>query len=72
MQTLETTDPNEVRRCRIAQFSGRSTKLKVADTSITGIVRSIREGNSGAQRTWIITVIEREIGRSSTQQETQI
>jgi len=57
MQMLETTDLKEARRCRIAQFSGTSRTLKVGDTSITGFVRSIREDRSGAQPTWIITVL---------------
>jgi hypothetical protein len=43
MQTLQTTDLNEVRRCRIAQFSGTSRALKVGDISVTGFVRSVRE-----------------------------
>ncbi len=43
MQTLETTDLKEVRRCRIAQFNGTSRTLKVGETSITGFVRSVRE-----------------------------
>jgi hypothetical protein len=57
MQTLETTDLKEVRRCRIAQFSGTSRTLKVGETSVTGFVRSVREDSSRPQSTWIITVL---------------
>ena len=61
MQTLETTDLKEVRRCRIAQFSGTSRTLKVGETSVTGFVRSVREDSSRAQSTWIITVLQRKV-----------
>jgi hypothetical protein len=57
MQTLETTDLNEARRCRIAQFSGTSRALKVGETSVTGFVRSVREVKSGSTSAWIITVL---------------
>jgi hypothetical protein len=62
MQTLETKDPTEARRCRIAQFSGASRTLKVGEASITGFVRSVREDKSGTPPTWIITVLRREAG----------
>ena len=57
MQTLETTDLKEARRCRIAQFSGTSKTLKVGETSVTGFVRSVREVKSGNQPSWLITVV---------------
>ena len=57
MQTLETTDLKEARRCRIAQFSGMRKTLKVGETSITGLVRSVREDSSRAELTWIVTVL---------------
>jgi hypothetical protein len=56
MQTLETKDSAEARRCRIAQFSGASKTLKVGETSITGFVRSVREDKSGTPPTWIVKV----------------
>jgi hypothetical protein len=59
MMTLETTDLKEARRCRIAQFSGASRTLKVGETFITGIVRSVREDKSGTRRAWVITVLPR-------------
>jgi len=60
MQTLETTDPREAMRCRIAQYSGTSRKLTIRDASITGFVRSIREDRSGTSPTWIITILPRD------------
>jgi hypothetical protein len=59
MLTLETTDLKDARRCRIAQFSGTSRTLKVGETFVTGIVRSVREDKSGTRRAWIITVLPR-------------
>jgi hypothetical protein len=61
MQTFQTTDLNEVRRCRIAQFSGTSRALKVGDSSVTGFVRSVQEVKSGPTPTWIITVLPRKV-----------
>jgi hypothetical protein len=70
MQTLETTDLKEVRRCRIAQFSGRSRTLKVGNTYITGVVRSIREAELGTQPAWIITILQDKLaGESMPQRE---
>lgn len=57
MLTLETTDMKEARRSRIAQFSGRSATLTVGGTSVTGLVRAVREDKSGAIPRWVVTVI---------------
>jgi hypothetical protein len=59
MLTLETTDLKEVRRCRIAQFSGTSRKLKVGETFVTGLVRSVQEDKSGTRLAWVITILPR-------------
>jgi hypothetical protein len=59
MLTLKTTDLKDVRRCRIAQFSGTSRTLKVGETFVTGIVRSVREEKSATQAAWIITILPR-------------
>jgi len=61
MQTLETTDPKEAWRCRIAQYSGTSRRLTVGAKSVTGIVRSIREVRSGTRPTWIITILRHNV-----------
>lgn len=58
-QTLETTDVKEARRSRIAQFSGRAATLKVGGSSITGIVRAVKEDKSGETPRWIVTVVEK-------------
>ena len=57
MQTLETTDVKEARRSRIAQFSGRAATLKVGGSSVTGIVRAVKEDKSGETPRWIVTVV---------------
>ncbi|MGX7745234.1 hypothetical protein [Rhodopseudomonas parapalustris] len=57
LQTLETTDLKEARRSRIAQFSGRAATLKVGGSSVTGIVRAVKEDKSGEIPRWIVTVL---------------
>jgi hypothetical protein len=59
LQTLETTDVKEARRSRIAQFSGRAATLKVGGSSITGIVRAVKEDTTGETPRWIVTVVEK-------------
>ncbi len=72
MQTLETTDLKEARRCRIAQFSGMPKTLKIGETSVTGFVRSVREEKSGDEPTWIIAVLpSRRVAESSSKKNTQ-
>ncbi|MCG6205337.1 hypothetical protein LPW26_11855 [Rhodopseudomonas sp. HC1] len=58
-QTLETTDVKEARRSRIAQFSGRAATIKVGGSSITGIVRAVKEDKSGNTPRWLVTVVEK-------------
>ncbi|HEY0331307.1 MAG TPA: hypothetical protein VGC77_19670 [Rhodopseudomonas sp.] len=57
MQTLETTDLKEARRCRIAQFSGRSATLSLGGKSVTGLVRAVREDKSSAVPRWLVTIV---------------
>jgi hypothetical protein len=57
MLTLETTDLKEARRSRIAQFSGRSAALTVGGTSITGMVKAVREDKSSEVPRWLVTVV---------------
>ena len=59
LQTLETTDLKEARRSRIAQFSGRAATLKVGGSSVTGIVRAVKEDKTGERPRWIVTVVEK-------------
>ncbi|SEO97260.1 hypothetical protein SAMN05444123_106246 [Rhodopseudomonas pseudopalustris] len=59
MQTLETTNVKEARRSRIAQFSGRAATLTVGGSSITGVVRAVKEDTTGDKPRWIVTVIEK-------------
>jgi hypothetical protein len=57
MLTLETTDLKEARRSRIAQFSGRSAELKVGGTSVTGMVKAVREDKTSDVPRWLVTVV---------------
>jgi hypothetical protein len=60
MFTFETSDQKEVRRCRIAQFNGRTATVQSAESAVTGYVRSIVENKSRAPATWTITIIPEE------------
>jgi hypothetical protein len=57
MQSVETTDPIEARRARIAQYRGGKARLSLMGSTITGIVRSVMEDRSSTPKRWIITVI---------------
>ena len=57
MFTFETSDQKEVRRFRIAQFNGRTATFRLADSAITGHVRSIVENKSSVPAAWVITII---------------
>jgi hypothetical protein len=57
MFTFETADQKEVRRFRIAQFNGRTATIRSADTTVTGIVRSVLENASSVPPRWTITLV---------------
>jgi hypothetical protein len=56
VQIIETEDVKEVRRCRLAQFSGRSQTLDIGGKSYTGLVQSIRELQTLPEPRWIVTI----------------
>jgi len=60
MFTFETSDHKEVRRCRIAQFNGRTATVRSAGATITGHVRSIVESKSSVPAAWVVTIIPEE------------
>jgi hypothetical protein len=43
MQTIETTDPKEARRCRYALFLGGRATVTLLGSTITGTVYSVME-----------------------------
>jgi hypothetical protein len=57
MFTFETADQKEVRRFRIAQFNGRPATVKSADSTITGLVRSVMEQEASVPPRWTITIV---------------
>ena len=60
MFTFETTDQNEVRRFRIAQFNGRVTTARSGESTVTGHVRSVLEHKSSVPARWAITIVPSE------------
>jgi hypothetical protein len=59
VHTIETTDPSEARRCRYAQFGGRAATLNVQGSSVTGLVRSVKEDRSTTPTRWTIIVVSK-------------
>ena len=57
MFTFKTSDQQEVRRFRIAQFNGRTATARAAGSAVTGYVRSIVEIKASIPATWTITII---------------
>jgi hypothetical protein len=64
VQTVETLDSNEARRCRRAQYSGLPTALNLSGSAVLGLVRSVKEDRSGSAPRWIVTIIQKEEARS--------
>jgi hypothetical protein len=59
MQTFETTDALDVRRCRYAQYSGLPKTLMLCGSTVTGIVRSVMRDMSCTSPKWIIKIAVR-------------
>jgi hypothetical protein len=58
MQIFETTDAQDARRCRYAQYAGHPKTVTVGGLTITGVVRSVMEVASCAPKKWIIKIAE--------------
>lgn len=56
MQTFETTELSEARRCRYAQFGGRQASVTLCGATVTGIVHSVMEDASSKPKKWIIKI----------------
>ena len=57
MQTIETNCAKEARRCRFAQFSGRSTTLVLSGSKVSGVVWAVKPDQPKAPSRWTITII---------------
>jgi hypothetical protein len=58
MQTFETTEVLEARRCRYAQYGGRPKTVEIGGSTITGMVRSVMEDASCTPTRWIVKIDE--------------
>jgi hypothetical protein len=56
MQTFETTDALDARRCRYAQYAGHVKTVRVCGSTITGIVHSVMEDPTREPTKWIIKI----------------
>jgi hypothetical protein len=57
MQTFETTQASEARRCRAAQFKGMLSRINLSGVTVTGFVHSIREDALSDPKKWIIQIV---------------
>lgn len=60
MQSIEITDRKEAWRARLAQLQGHKASLRLNGSTVTGLVRSVREDVSSTPRRWIVTVVGKE------------
>jgi hypothetical protein len=65
MQTIETNCAKEARRCRFAQFSGRSTTLVLSGSTVSGIVWSVKPDKPKAPSSWTVTIIPHQSANAS-------
>lgn len=57
MQTIETRDAHEAKRCRRAQYSGYPAEVTLNGSRVLGIVLSVREEPGPL---WTVAIIPRE------------
>ena len=56
METFETTDPQDAKRCRYAQFGGMPKTVTISGSTVTGMVRSVMEDASCTPTKWTIKI----------------
>jgi hypothetical protein len=56
MQTFETTDRRDARRCRRAQYGGLPKLLTLCGSTISGVVRSVMDDETCTPKKWIIKI----------------
>ncbi|HEY0912804.1 MAG TPA: hypothetical protein VGD75_21490 [Bradyrhizobium sp.] len=59
MQTIETSEPIEARRCRYAQFRGIPATLQLGGITVRGLVRSVMELKTSPTPRWAVTIISK-------------
>jgi hypothetical protein len=57
MQSIEIADPKVARRARFAQLRGEKVTLNFKGSTITGLVRSVKEDATSTPPRWIVTVV---------------
>jgi hypothetical protein len=60
VQTVETTNPDEARRCRSAQYRGQPAELSLNGSRFFGMIRSVQEVRSSRPQRWIVTIVPKE------------
>jgi hypothetical protein len=55
MLSIQTTDPKEARRARLAQFQGHKAMLTLMGSTVRGLVRSVKEDTTSTPPRWIVS-----------------
>jgi hypothetical protein len=58
MQSIEIADPKLARRARFAQLLGEKVTLNCKRSTVTGLVRSVKEDSTSTPPRWIVTVVD--------------
>ena len=61
MQTFQTTDLIEARRCRRAQYGGMVSTVQLNGAAVTGLVHSVVEDPEIAPVQWTIQIVPKEL-----------
>ena len=58
VQTIETAELTEARRCRFAQYRGQKARLILNGVPVTGMIRAVKEDKSSTPMRWTVTVVK--------------
>jgi len=57
VQTVETTNRLEARRCRYVQYRGQPAELYLNGSRFFGMVQSVQEDRYSSPQRWIVTIV---------------
>jgi hypothetical protein len=61
MQSIEIADPKVARRARFAQLQGEKVTLNFKGSTVTGLVRSVKENVTTTPPRWVVTVVGKQV-----------
>ena len=69
MQTIETGDFKEARRCRRVQYSGLATAITLNGSNYRGNVFAVKEVGSAENRRWVVKFVPKQDKPTVARQE---